>query len=122
MFFDQLVYAKNATFQDLMTSPLAYVTSATAPLYGLSASGFTTTLKETSLDATQRPGFLTRLGFLNAYSSYNRTSPILRGAFITKDILGTRIGSPPPGAEATALPTATDLDTNRKQVDRADDG
>jgi hypothetical protein len=123
MFFDQMVFGKNATFQDLITSPIAYVTAATAPLYGLSAAGLTTTLKETSLSATQRPGFLTRLGFLNAYSSYNRSSPILRGAFITKQVLGTRIGSPPPGAEATALPTATDdLNTNRKQVDAQTSG
>ncbi len=35
-----------------------------------------------------------------------------------KQVLGTPIGAPPPGAEATALPPATaDLDTNRKQVD-----
>jgi hypothetical protein len=70
------------------------------------------------LDATQRPGFLTRVGFLNAYAFYNRTSPIHRGAFIMKQVLGTPIGTPPPGAEATALPPATaDLNTNRKQVD-----
>ena len=116
-FFDQIVFTKNGTFQDLITSPLAYVNSQTAPLYGLSASGFTTDLKETSLSATQRPGFLTRLGFLNAYSAYNRSSPILRGAFITKNVLGTKIGSPPPGAEMTMLPTDATLDTNRKQVD-----
>ena len=35
-----------------------------------------------------------------------------------KQVLGTPIGTPPPGAEATALPPATaDLNTNRKQVD-----
>jgi hypothetical protein len=118
-FFDEMVFTKNATFQDLVTSPVAFVNSQTAPLYGLSASGFTATdFKETMLSPTQRPGFLTRLGFLNAYSAYNRTSPILRGAFIMKQILGARIGSPPPGAEATMLPPAsTDLNTNRKQVD-----
>jgi hypothetical protein len=121
-FFDEMVFNKNGSFQDLITSPLAYVNSQTAPLYGLSASGFTTDLKETSLNATQRPGFLTRVGFLNAYSSYNRSSPILRGAFITKNILGTKIGSPPPGAEMTALPTAANLDTNRKQVDAQTSG
>ena len=118
MFFDQAVFVKNGTFQDLITSPLGYVTTTTAPLYGLATTGFTAaTLKETSLTAAQRPGFLTRLGFLNAYSGYSRTSPILRGAFIMKQVLGTKIGSPPPGAETTALPTATNLDTNRKQVD-----
>ena len=67
-FFDDVVFAKKGTFQDLMLSPVAFVNSATAPLYGLSASGFTTDFKETTLDATQRPGFLTRVGFLNAYA------------------------------------------------------
>ena len=31
----------------------------------------------------QRPGFLTRAGFLSSYSHYDATGPILRGAFIT---------------------------------------
>jgi Protein of unknown function (DUF1592)/Protein of unknown function (DUF1588)/Protein of unknown function (DUF1595)/Protein of unknown function (DUF1587) len=117
-FFDAIAFAKKGTFQDLMLSPVAFVNSATAPLYGLGTSGFTGDFKETMLDANQRPGFLTRVGFLNAYAFYNRTSPIHRGAFIMKQVLGTPIGTPPPGAEATALPPATaDLNTNRKQVD-----
>ena len=100
-FFDAVAMVKKGTFQDLFLSPVAFVNAATAPLYGLSASGFTTDFKETMLDATQRPGFLTRVGFLNAYAFYNRTSPIHRGAFIMKQVLGTPIGTPPPGAEAT---------------------
>jgi hypothetical protein len=117
-FFDAVAVGKKGTFQDLFLSPTAFVTASTAPLYGLAASGFGTDFKETALDANQRPGFLTRVGFLNAYAFYNRTSPIHRGAFIMKQVLGTPIGTPPPGAEATALPPATaDLNTNRKQVD-----
>jgi hypothetical protein len=116
-FFDAVAMVKKGTFQDLFLSPTAFVTASTAPLYGLSASGFTTDFKETTLDAN-RPGFLTRAGFLNAYAFFNRTSPIHRGAFIMKQVLGTPIGTPPPGAEATALPPASaDLNTNRKQVD-----
>ena len=117
MFFDNIAFAAGGTFQDLLLSPSAYVNAALAPLYGLDPSKFTTNLTLTTLDATQRPGFLTRVGFLNAYSSYSRTSPILRGAFITKQIMGTQIGSPPPGATMVSLPTGADLDTNRKQVD-----
>jgi hypothetical protein len=71
----------------------------------------------------QRPGFLTRVGFLNAYSSYTRTSPILRGAFITKEVLGIDPGAPPPGALDTPLPAlSADVDTNRKQVDAQTSG
>jgi len=116
-FFDYVTFKKGGSFQDLLLSNTAFVTSATAPIYGLDGSKFGADYTETTLDSNQRPGFLTRAGFLGAYSSYSRTSPILRGAFVTKQILGTVIGSPPPGAEAAALPMSNDLDTNRKQVD-----
>ncbi|WP_437680913.1 DUF1592 domain-containing protein [Sorangium sp. So ce131] len=116
-FFDHVVFARGGTFQELFLSPIAFVNAATAPLYGLNPAEFGSDLQEVKLDATQRPGFLTRVGFLNAYSSYNRTSPILRGVFITKDVLGIDPGTPPPGALETPLPEGADLDTNRKRVD-----
>jgi hypothetical protein len=122
MFFDNVAFAKGGTFDDLLTSTTAFVSSATAPLYGLDPAKFTTSLTETTLDAS-RPGFLTRLGFLNAYSAYDHTSPILRGAFVTKQVLGIAIDSPPPGAEQTPLPEASaDLDTNRKRYEALTSG
>jgi hypothetical protein len=117
MFFDHVVFAKGGTFEDLLLSRTAFVSSATAPLYGLDPANFTTSLTETTL-GENRPGFLTRLGFLNAYSGYSHTSPILRGAFITKEVMGIAIGSPPPGAEQTPLPPASEtLNTNRKRFE-----
>jgi hypothetical protein len=107
-FFDYIVFSQNGTFKDFLTSSVAFVNAATAPLYGLDASKFGADLVQTNLDPAQRPGFLTRIGFLNAFSAYNRTSPILRGAFITKQVLAVPIGSPPPGAETTPLPTTAD--------------
>ncbi len=117
-FFDYVVFTQGGSFKDFLTSPVAFVNAATAPLYGLDPGKFGADLVQTNLDPAQRPGFLTRIGFLNSYSAYNRTSPILRGAFITKQVLAVPIGSPPPGAETTPLPTTADLDTNRKQVDQ----
>jgi hypothetical protein len=122
LFFDAIVFEKSGSFEDLLESPLAFVSRATAPLYGLDPSQFTTDLAETTLDQNH-PGFLTRLGFLNAYSGYDASSPILRGAFITKQVLGIAIGAPPPGASQTALPDASaTLDTNRKRVDAMTSG
>jgi len=116
-FFDDVVFKYGGTFQDLFLSPRAYVTAGTAPFYGLNAANYGTSLTEVDMDPTQRPGFLTRLAFLNAYSSYSNTSPILRGAFINKQLLGVPIGAPPPGADQTPLPTSADLDTVRKATD-----
>lgn len=116
-FFDYVVFDQGGTFQDLLLSPVAFVNAATAPLYGLDPAGFGTELQQVSLDPATRPGFLTRLGFLNAFAGSTRTSPILRGVFITKDVLGIDPGTPPPGALETPLPMSADLDTNRKQVE-----
>jgi hypothetical protein len=114
--FDKLAFLPTTTFGDYLTTNVAFVTAATAQLYGLNPAMFTNTLTETTLDAS-RPGFLTRLGFLNNFSGYTRTSPIFRGAFITKQVLGIHIDAPPPGAEQTMLPEGPDLNTHRKQVE-----
>jgi hypothetical protein len=121
-FFEKVTYQPGSTFKDFLTSPIAYVNRDTAPLYGLDASAYGPELTEVTLDANARPGFLTRLGFLMNFSSYTRTNPIYRGAFITKDILGIPLDAPPPGATETPLPTAAGLDTNRKQVDAQTSG
>lgn len=116
MLFDA-VYSSGGTFQDLLTTNIAFVTANTAPLYGLDPSQFTETPQPVELDATLRPGFLTRVGFLAAYSAQTRTSPILRGAFITKEVLGIDPGSPDPNALDAPLPNDPGLDTNRKRVE-----
>jgi hypothetical protein len=121
MFFDDVVFAKKGTFNDLLTSTTAFVSASTAPLYGLDASKFGANLTPTEI--ADRPGFLTRLGFLNAFSGYSGTSPILRGAFVTKEVLGIAIGAPPPGAEQTPLPPASEvLDTQRKRYEELTKG
>jgi hypothetical protein len=118
VFFDEIAFVKKGTFQDLLLSPVAFVNKALAPYYGLSAASFTDELKATMLDAKQRPGFLTRAGFLNAYAAGSYSNPIKRGAFVMKDVLGIDPGSPPPGAEMTPLPAASDtLNTNRKRFE-----
>jgi hypothetical protein len=115
-FFDHIVFGVNGSFRDLMTSPVAFVNSTLAPLYGLSASSYGADLTMVNLDPAQRPGMLTRAGFLTAYSLFNRPSAILRGAFVQKDVLCTTIGTPPPDAEGTPLPTEGLL-TNRDRTD-----
>jgi hypothetical protein len=114
--FDKVAFTPGSSFSDLFTTNVAFVNKDTAPLYGKNPADFGTDLSETTLDAN-RPGFLTRLGFLINFSSYTRTNPIYRGAFITKQILGIQLDPPPQGATDTPLPEGADLDTNRKQVE-----
>jgi len=114
-FFDYITFDQGGTFQDLVNKPVAFVNKSLAPIYGLDASTFGTDYKLTNLDPAQRAGVFTHAGFLASFSSYDRTSPILRGAFLEKQILCRTIGSPPPGAQNTPLPTTGN--TNRERVD-----
>lgn len=114
-FFDHVAFS-GGSFQDFFLSPVAFVNQTTAPLYDLASADFGMDLTQVNLDADERPGFLTRVGFLAGYSSYSNTSPVLRGAFVTKDIIGIHIDSPPPGADQTALPEG-DFATNRERFE-----
>lgn len=110
------VFVSGGTFQDLFTTNKAYVSATTAALYGLpNPEQYGTDLTEVELQ--DRPGFLTRIGFLAAFANQNRTNPIVRGTFITKDVLGVDPGNPDPNVANIPLPSDPSLDTIRKKVD-----
>ena len=90
-FFGDMVVS-GGTFKDLFTSPVGFVTSDTAPIYGVTPTATTPT--KMTLDATKRPGFLTRIGFLSTHAHDATSSPILRGAFITQRCSRFRLASP----------------------------
>jgi hypothetical protein len=113
-FFDYITFEQNGSFQDLLTKPVAFVNKDLAPLYGLDPSSLGTDLQLVNLDPAQRAGVFTHAGFLASYSSFDRSSPILRGAFLEKQVLCRQIPAPPPGAASTPLPTTGN--TNRERV------
>ena len=114
-FFQDLV-ANGGAFKDLFLGNTGFVTSATAALYGLKAADYTATPKKVTLDATQRPGFLTRVGFLSTFSHSDTSSPILRGAFITGRVLGIPTGTPDPSFLGM-MPPAGNYKTNREATE-----
>jgi hypothetical protein len=105
--------AQTGQYSDLFLSNIGFVNSDTAPIYGLTASNYGTTLTQVQLDSNQRPGFMTRIGFLSSYSHYSNTAPILRGAFIAIYMLGINVPPPPAGAAMTPIPPGN-YTTNRQ--------
>src|SRR4029078_8154356 len=65
----------NGSFKDLLLSNVGFVNRDNAGIYGLSNAG--TALTNVSLDPMQRPGVLTRAGFLSSYAHYDSTAPML---------------------------------------------
>jgi hypothetical protein len=113
-FFIDVAFS-GGSFKDLLLSPVAFVNKYNAAIYGLDPAKYGTDLVKVQLDAAERPGFLTRAGFLSSYSGYNATSPILRGAFISVYMLGVNPGPPLPGA--TAMTVSGDFKTQRAYVE-----
>lgn len=108
------VVVSGGTFGDLFTSPNGFVTRDLASIYGVTSSATTPT--KMPLDATKRPGFLTRVGFLSTFAHDATSSPILRGAFITQRVLAIPVGDPDPRFTATT-PPAGNYKTNREAME-----
>jgi hypothetical protein len=105
-FFEDLAFS-GGSFRDLFLSNVAYVNANTAAIYGLDPAAYGADLTRVELDPGQRPGFLTRAGFLSSFSHFDATSPILRGAYITVNILGVNPGAPDPNFFLTPPPEGT---------------
>ena len=114
-FFEELVL-KGGTLNDLFLSNVGFVTHDTAALYGLDPAAYGSEPARVELDPKQRPGFLTRAGFLSTFSNYGTTSPILRGAFISGRILGIHPGEPSPDALKKPIPDGV-YTTRRQQIE-----
>ena len=102
-FFEEVAFT-NGGFKELFLSNIGFVNNQTAGIYGLNAASYGAELTRVDLDPAQRPGFMTRTGFLQSYSSFDASSPILRGAFITVKMIGEDPGPPSPEAVQTPLP------------------
>jgi hypothetical protein len=113
-FFEEVAFG-GGSFKDLLLSNIAFVNKDNAAIYGLDPSAYGTDLTRVELDANERPGFLTRAGFLSSYSGFNATSPILRGAFIATYLLGVNPGAPDPAA--TMMTVQGEFDTQRAYVE-----
>lgn len=103
-FFQEVVLA-GGSYKDLFLSNVGFVTRDTASIYGVTSTATTPT--KTTLDATKRPGFLTRVGFLSTFSHDATSSPILRGAFISGRILNVPTGTPDPTVLGRQPPPGT---------------
>ena len=116
--FLQFIFSQNGTLRDIFTSPVRFVNSTVAGLYGLSGSFSANTWTQVQLDPVQRPGVLTRLGFLAYYGhDGNVQDSIHRGVYINRRLLCKDM-SPPPGVVLPTIPppmTGTN-ETNRQIV------
>jgi hypothetical protein len=97
--FVDSVFRSERSVVDLLTADYTYVNERVASLYGVrdvKGSRF----RRVQLDDPVRHGLLGKGAILMASSYPNRTSVVLRGAFILENLVGTPPANPPPNVEA----------------------
>jgi hypothetical protein len=97
--FAKSIFDEDRSIVDFMTAKHTYVNERVALLYGIhGVKG--DRFRRIELEDSARWGLLGKGAVLMAAAYPNRTSPVLRGAFILEYIVGAPPATPPPNVEA----------------------
>lgn len=113
------IFTQGRGIKDFYTTPVGFVDSLLAPIYGVSGnySSDPLMLTKVDLDSTRRSGLLTEAGFLSSYMGVGNEPDIIhRGVFIAERILCKTLPPPDPKAVGTMIPVTPGL-TNRQRVE-----
>ncbi len=97
--FSQSIFDEDRSVMEFLTAKHTYVNERVALLYGIDGVKGESFRRVELADST-RFGLLGKGAILMAAAYPNRTSPVLRGAFILEHITGTPPAAPPPNVEA----------------------
>jgi hypothetical protein len=94
LFLDEVVWSDASDFRELLRADYVIVNDRLAKFYDLPAPP-TGEFARVEVAAGQRSGVLTHPYLLAAFSYKNSTSPIHRGVFLTRNIVGRALKNPP---------------------------
>ena len=117
--FLAFIFRENRGIKEFYTTPVGFVNSLLAPLYGVTGnySSDPRMLTKVELDPSQRSGLLTQPGFLSSYISVGNEPDIIhRGVFIAERLLCKTLPPPDPKAVGAMISDAPGL-TNRERVE-----
>ncbi|HKX62147.1 MAG TPA: DUF1592 domain-containing protein [Verrucomicrobiae bacterium] len=94
LFLDDVVWSDSSDYRRLLLEDDLYVNNRLAEFYGISTNAADEFIK-VSLDPKQRSGVITHPYLLAAFSYQRSSSPIHRGVFLTRNIVGRALKAPP---------------------------
>lgn len=94
LFLDEVVWGSTSDYRRLLLEDDLYVNGRLAKYYGITSKAGDDFVK-VELDPAQRSGVLTHPYLLAAFSYPKTSSPIHRGVFLTRNIIGRALRPPP---------------------------
>ncbi len=113
LFVEDTVQSPSSSFQDLLLSEEVYLNKQLGDVYGLGKLPWHFVKKR--MPGTKRAGVITHPFMLTALAYHDDTSPIHRGVFLTRNIVGLPLKPPPEAIEFTGHDFPDDL-TMREKV------
>ena len=98
LFVQNVVWSENSDYRELMQADYLLLNERLAKFYGVATpdgGGF----QKVALDPTERSGVVTHPYLLARLAHHNQTSPIQRGVFVTRNLLGGILKPPPQAIE-----------------------
>ena len=114
LFLDSVLRDAESSVVDLLAAPYTFVNERLARHYGIPGVRGDR-FRRVELDDPNRWGLLGKGNVLMVTSYPDRTSPVLRGAWIMDSLLGTPPASPPPGVETNLTPVPGDVPKSVRQ-------
>lgn len=94
LFLDEEVWSESSDYRRLLLADYMYVNDRLAKFYGIKGE-FTNDFVKVTLNAKERSGVITHPFLLSALAYAKQTSPIHRGVFLTRNIVGRSLKPPP---------------------------
>jgi hypothetical protein len=115
LFFDQVLWSGSGSLRELFMSTQTFVDGPLAQIYGVSPPTGNS-MQMVSLDARNRRGIMTRVGWLTAHSDNDSSGPVPRGVFILQSLLCAPPPTPP--ANVNTVPPKPSETAASKQTTR----
>ena len=114
LFLDDIIGSDTADFRQLLCADYVYLNGRLAQFYGAELSA-DAPFQKVALDPRERAGILTHPYLMSSFAYTASSSPIHRGVFIARSVLG-RVLRPPPEAVAPLAPDLHPDLTTRQRV------
>jgi hypothetical protein len=95
LFVDQVVWGERSDYRDLLQADFLLLNDRLASFYGVENPPQGDEFLPVRLDADQRAGVITHPYLLASHSYFKTTSPIHRGVYLTRQVLGRALKPPP---------------------------
>jgi hypothetical protein len=99
LFVERTLWSEQSDYRHLLLADYLLLNGRLSALYGGEKKSGETEFEQVDDPQTQRAGVLTHPYLLSAFAYHNKTSPIHRGVFLTRNIVGRAL-KPPPKAVA----------------------